>query len=228
MWKNLTDRVLITPSIIAADLSTLGEKLPGFDPAAVDLLHMDVMDGNFVPNLTIGPGYIKNLMSHTKIPFDVHLMIEKPENSIDSYIAMKPWAITIHYESTRFPSRLLSRIREAGIIAGLTINPATPVDVLYGLIPDFDMALIMSVDPGFFGQAFMPAALDKIRSLKKRIDDSGFADKIAIMADGGINADNIRRIYEAGARIMVAGGAAFKGGDINRNVRDLKKAALGK
>lgn len=218
--------VMVSPSIIAGDLSTMGRDVEGFDPSVVDLLHMDVMDGNFVPNLTFGPGFIGSLGRHTKIPLDVHLMIEKPELTLGSYIELKPWCITIHYESTRFPARCLSLIREKGIKAGITINPATPVEAVLDLLTYCDLVLIMSVDPGFYGQSFMESAIPRIERLRSHID-SHFGGKILIQVDGGVNAENIGRIVAAGADIVVAGSSAFKGGDVNTSVSALKKAAAG-
>lgn len=219
-------RVLISPSIIAGDLTTIGSDAQGFDPEVVDLLHMDVMDGNFVPNLTFGPGFIGSLGKHTSIPLDVHLMIEKPELSLESYIDLKPWCITIHYESTRFPARCLSLIREKGIKAGITINPATPVEAVFDLLPYCDLVLIMSVDPGFYGQSFMETAIPRIERLRRHID-ADFGGKILIQVDGGVNTVNIGRIVAAGADILVAGSSAFKGGDVNSSVKALKKGACG-
>ena len=213
-------KVLIAPSIIAADLSIMGELARGFDPAVVDLLHIDVMDGHFVPNITFGPGYIRDLKKHTAIPMDVHLMIDSPERSIDEYLETKPWSVTIHYESTRFPARLLTQIRKTGCIAGLSINPATPVEMIADLLPYADMVLVMSVDPGFFGQSFMEMALGKIRRLGQLIQKAG-CGQVRIQADGGINRDNIAEVVKSGAEIIVAGSSAFKGGDVNANVRDL-------
>jgi ribulose-phosphate 3-epimerase len=226
MLMNLNNRLLISTSIIATDLTTLGIKLKEFDPDIVDLLHMDVMDGVYVPNLTIGSDYIKSLRSHTDIPFDVHLMIERPENSIERYIEINPWLITIHYESTRFPARILSTIRSSGINSGLSINPATPVEMIFDLMPYIDIILIMSVDPGFYGQSFMDISLRRIEKLFSFINDEGFKEKVAIQVDGGITRDNILQVVEAGARIIVTGSSAFKGGDINKNIKDLKEIAL--
>ena len=144
--------ILLSPSIIASDLSTMGRDVSAFDPSAFDLLHLDVMDGNFVPNLTFGPGYIKALGAHTSIPLDIHLMIERPELSVERYLECAPWCVTIHYESTRFPSRLLQTIRKAGVRAGISINPATPVEAVHDLCGEVDLILVMSVDPGFYGQ----------------------------------------------------------------------------
>ncbi|MBN2159116.1 MAG: ribulose-phosphate 3-epimerase [Spirochaetes bacterium] len=222
-----TDRnkILISPSIIASDLTTIGEQARQFDPAVIDLLHLDVMDGNFVPNLTFGPGFIQDLKKHTSIPLDVHLMIERPERSIEQYMKSEPWAITIHYESTRFPARILSEVHRAGITAGLSINPATPVEAVYDLLPYTDMVLIMSVDPGFYGQPFMDAAVGRIEKLSATIRERA-GNPVRIQVDGGINKDNIARVVSAGASIIVVGNAAFKGGDINENLRELMASAI--
>ncbi len=218
------NKILISPSIIASDLTTIGEQVRTFDAGIVDLLHLDVMDGNFVPNLTFGPGFISSLKKHTAIPLDVHLMIEKPERSIGEYLEIKPWVVTIHYESTRFPARILQQIRKAGVLAGISLNPATPVETIFDLLPYADMALIMSVDPGFYGQAFMEPAIGRIRKLAAHIrSETGL--NVRIQVDGGIGPDNIARVVDAGADIIVAGNAAFKGGDVNKNVRELRARA---
>ena len=220
----MTRKLLISPSIIASDLSVFGESVKKIDHKVVDLLHVDVMDGNFVPNLTFGPGYVKALKNHTTIPFDVHLMIENPELSIDEYIEINPWCITIHYESTRFPARLLKMIREKGIKAGLSINPSTPVESVFDLLPYTDLVLIMSVDPGFYGQSFMETSLKRIKKLSHYISEENF-DNLMIQVDGGINPDNIKSVVDAGASVIVAGSSAFKNNEVNKNVKDLKKKA---
>jgi ribulose-phosphate 3-epimerase len=213
-------KISISPSIIASDLTTIGEQVGRFDPDLIDMLHLDVMDGNFVPNLTFGPGFIQHLKQHTTIPLDVHLMIEKPERSIDQYMKTGPWSLTIHYESTRFPARILQQIRSAGIVAGISINPATPVETVYDLVPYADLVLIMSVEPGFYGQAFMDAAVGRIQKLSEFIKDASY-NTVRIQVDGGITKDNIASVVNAGAEIIVVGNSAFKGGDINKNVREL-------
>lgn len=225
--KATADAVRISPSIIAADLTTIGSDLAGYDPAMVDFLHVDVMDGNFVPNLTIGPGYVKSLKRHTGIPLDVHLMIERPEQSVESYLALGLEIVTIHYESTRFPARLLRLIRERGAVPGISLNPATPVEALYDILPYAGVVLVMSVDPGFYGQAFMPEALRRVERLSAFLHANGLADSVAIQIDGGVNADNIATVVTAGARIVVAGAAAFAGGDVNAAVAELKRRAIG-
>ena len=220
----MTRKLLISPSIIASDLSVFGENVKKIDDKVVDLLHIDVMDGNFVPNLTFGPGYAKALKNHSTIPFDVHLMIENPELSIDEYIEIKPWCITIHYESTRFPARLLKMIKEKGIKAGLSINPSTPVESVFDLLPYLDMVLIMSVEPGFYGQSFMETSLKRIKKLSHYISEENF-DNIMIQVDGGINPENIKSVVDAGASVIVAGSSAFKNNEVNKNVKELKKKA---
>ncbi len=222
----ISKTIIISPSIIAGDLSTLGTDVAGFDPAVIDMLHMDVMDGNFVPNLTFGPGYISNLKKHTDIPLDVHLMIEKPENSLEDYIKIQPEYIVIHYESTRFPARSLKLIRENNIKSGIALNPATPVENIFPIIDYCDMILIMSVDPGFYGQSFMESSILKIKKLKEFLISENYSN-VKIQVDGGINEDNIKDIISAGADIIVAGSHLVKGGDINSRALNLKKIAAG-
>jgi ribulose-phosphate 3-epimerase len=219
-----SNEVIISPSIIASDLSTIGVDAKTYNSDIIDMLHMDIMDGNFVPNLTFGPGFIENLKKHTKIPIDIHLMIEKPENSLARYIELNPEYITLHYESTKYHARYLNLIRENKIKSGLALNPSTPIEVIFDLIEYCDMILIMSVDPGFYGQPFMKQSISKIGRLKEHLLLNGF-EKVKIQVDGGINEINIKDVVSAGANIVVAGNSIFKEGDINQNTLKLKKIA---
>jgi len=217
--------ILVLPSIIAADLTAAGQIVGGMDTDVIDLIHLDVMDGHFVPNLTFGHGYIRNLLMHTQVPLDAHLMIEPPENSISSYLELDIWGVTIHYEATRFPARLLAKIRDAGKNAGLAVNPATPIESIFDLIFYADKVLIMSVDPGFYGQPFMKESLKRIEKLAAFALKEGYKD-LLVQVDGGINEDNIRDVVSSGARLIVAGGAVFRDGNINDNVASLKATAI--
>jgi ribulose-phosphate 3-epimerase len=223
--QTISNSIIISPSIIAGDLSTIGSDIKTYDSDIIDMLHMDVMDGNFVPNLTFGPGFIENLTRHTKIPIDIHLMIEKPENSLKQYMELNPKYITLHYESTKFPARYLSLIREKGIGSGLALNPSTPLEAVFDLIEYCDMILIMSVDPGFYGQPFMKQSISRIGRLKEHLLSNNFS-KVKIQVDGGINEKNIKDVVSAGVDIIVAGNSLFKDGDINRNALKLKKIAI--
>ena len=217
------NKVMISPSLIAADLSDMASIVKTFDPSIIDLLHLDVMDGNFVPNITFGASYAKALKAHTNIPLDVHLMIENPEKYVEDFAQAEPWCITFHYEATRYSARLLQRIRDLKTKSAVAVNPSTPVESVFDIAVYADMILIMSVEPGFYGQKFMPIALNKIERLKKFLRDNKL--ETLIQVDGGINSQNICDIISAGADIAVAGGSAFAGGLVNENVREMKGAA---
>jgi ribulose-phosphate 3-epimerase len=221
----ISNKVIISPSIIAGDLSTIGVDVETYNPDIIDMLHMDIMDGNFVPNLTFGSGFIENLKKHTNIPIDIHLMIEKPENSLKKYIELNPEYITIHYESTKFHARYLNLIRENGICSSIALNPSTPIEAIFDLIEYCDMILIMSVDPGFYGQPFMKQSISKIGRLKEHLLSNNY-NKVKIEVDGGINETNIKDVVSVGADIIVAGNSIFKKGDINQNTLNLKKIAI--
>ncbi|GIW23630.1 MAG: ribulose-phosphate 3-epimerase [Candidatus Sericytochromatia bacterium] len=208
----------ISPSILAADLTDLKTVLQILE-GKVDFLHLDIMDGHFVPTLSFGEVYVKLLNEHTQIPLDVHLMVDQPEKEVPKYFDFKPFNITFHYEATNFPVRLAREIRKQNIKAGISLNPKTPVELIEPFLEELDLVLIMSVEPGFYGQSFIPFCLDKIKKLKDFIIRKNL--DILIEVDGGINKNNINSIKEAGADIIVAGSFIFKG-NIEENIQCFK------
>lgn len=202
--------VKISPSILSADFAKLGAEVAAICEAGCDLVHVDVMDGHFVPNITIGPDVVKALKPHASKPLDVHLMIAPVDNYITAFAEAGADIITFHPEAGPHPHRTAQAIKAAGCKVGVSLNPATPVSVLDHLMGDIDLILVMSVNPGFGGQSFIDSQLDKIRTLRKLIDASG--RDIELEVDGGVNRENAARIIEAGASILVAGTATFKGG----------------
>jgi ribulose-phosphate 3-epimerase len=199
---------LIAPSILSADFGKLSEEITRVEEAGADLIHIDVMDGHFVPNLTYGPVIISRVKELTKLPLDVHLMITNAEATVDNYIDAGADYISVHQEAVFHLQRLLTHLKSRGCKAGVALNPATKFDQLEWVMDDLDYVLIMTVNPGFGAQKFIPASLDKIRDAKRRITDAG--KDIAIQVDGGISPDNIKIVSEAGAEIFVAGNAVFK------------------
>jgi ribulose-phosphate 3-epimerase len=198
---------IIAPSILSADFSRLGEEVQAVEKAGADYIHVDVMDGHFVPNITIGPLVVEGVKKATKLPLDVHLMIENPDQYIEAFAKAGANIITIHAEAVTHLHRSIQIIRDAGCRAGVSLNPATPIDVLEYVLTDLDMVLVMTVNPGFGGQKFIPATLSKIRSLREMIESRGL--KIDIEVDGGINPDTIKKVSEAGANVFVAGAFVF-------------------
>ncbi|MGM0879425.1 MAG: ribulose-phosphate 3-epimerase [Bacillota bacterium] len=199
---------IIAPSILSANFARLGEEIGAAEAAGADWIHVDVMDGHFVPNLTFGPPVIAAVRPATSLPFDVHLMIERPELSIDDYIAAGADRITIHAEACVHLHRTVHYIKEKGLPAGVAINPATPVAVLEPILHDLDLVLIMTVNPGFGGQAFIPYSLVKLRQLTAMLDERGL-HSVHIQVDGGVNQETAPLIREAGANVLVAGNAVF-------------------
>ena len=217
----------IAPSLLASDLTDLSGTLKVLDKNSVDYLHLDVMDGHFVPQLSFGEAICKQIIQKSDIPSDVHLMVSKPENEVPKYFDMKPEFITFHHETTHFPIRLAQTIREAGIKPGLAVNPVTPISSLSSLYPYFDLFLIMSIEPGFYGQSFLPNSLDRIKEFNEMRNKLKTIDNHSPMleVDGGVTANNIASLKAAGVDISVAGSAVFKSDDPNESVNLLKKTA---
>jgi len=215
-------KIQISPSILSADFSQLGSEIRKLEQGGADLIHVDVMDGHFVPNLTIGPPVIKNLRKYTKLPFDVHLMISPVHDYIENYANAGADIITIHPEATENLKESISLIKKFGKKVGVSLNPKTEIKTLIDEIDNIDLVLVMSVNPGFGGQKFMPEVLDKIRELKKIKDKGQY--RFDIEVDGGINFSNSKIVLEAGADILVSGTTVFKenDGNIKTNIEKLK------
>ena len=215
-------KIQISPSILSADFSQLGNEIKKLEQGGADLIHVDVMDGHFVPNLTIGPPVIKNLRKYTKLPFDVHLMISPVHEYIENYANAGADIITIHPEATENLKESISLIKKFGKKVGVSLNPKTEINTLIDEIDNIDLVLVMSVNPGFGGQKFMPEVLDKIKELKKIKDKNEYNFDIEV--DGGINFSNSKIVLEAGADILVSGTTVFKenDGNIKTNIEKLK------
>ncbi len=215
-------KIQISPSILSADFSQLGNEIKRLENAGADLIHVDVMDGHFVPNLTIGPPVIKSLRNYTKLPFDVHLMISPVHKYIKDFADAGSDIITIHPEATENLKESINYIKSFGKKVGISLNPNTPVNIIENILNDINLVLIMSVHPGFGGQKFMPEVLEKVRKIKKIKDEKNL--KLDIEIDGGINFDNNKIAIEAGANILVSGTTIFKenNGDIKKNINILR------
>jgi len=213
--------IKIAPSILSANFLSLGEEIKAAENAGADMLHIDIMDGHFVPNITIGPAIVEAVRTITTLPLDVHLMIEKPDTYLKDFIKAGADYLTVHYEASTHLHRTVQQIKENGVKAGVSLNPATPVESLKDILPDIDLVLLMSVNPGFGGQEFIPQVLDKIKTLKTMIRDKGVTPLIEI--DGGVKPGNISDIVAAGADILVMGSAFFNAEDYTTVVRTFRE-----
>ena len=212
--------VKISPSVLAADFTRLGEEVNDIGVAGADMVHLDVMDGVFVTNISFGLPVIESLRKVSDMVFDVHLMIDKPERYVDRFIDAGADILTFHYEATDCAEDILKMIKGSGVKAAVSIKPATPVEVVYPLLPYCDMVLVMTVEPGYGGQALIPQTLDKVKALHKTIVDLGF--DVDIQVDGGINANNAADAVSAGANILVAGSSVFKAKDRKQAIDALR------
>ncbi|VAV83364.1 Ribulose-phosphate 3-epimerase [hydrothermal vent metagenome] len=214
-------RMKISPSILSADFTRLGEEIRAVTEAGADYIHIDVMDGHFVPNITIGPLLVEAARRATELPLDVHLMIERPERYIEDFAKAGSDIITIHAEATPHLHRAVQAIKECGLNAGLAINPSTPASAIEPLAGYIDMALVMSVNPGFGGQRFIDSALEKIRRVRIILDSANSAAELQV--DGGIKVSNIAAAAEAGADVFVAGSAVFGSDDYKKTIEDMRR-----
>ncbi len=215
----------IAPSILSADFARLGEEIVRVAEAGADLIHVDVMDGHFVPNLTIGPPLIKAIRKTTDLPLDVHVMITNPDETFGDYISAGADYLTVHVEASTHLHRTIQAIKEKGAKAGVTLNPATPLSAVEEILPYVDLLLIMSVNPGFGGQSFIPSSMEKLRSARKLIKERGLSVEIEI--DGGVKVDNIAEISEAGADIFVSGSGIFRTPDYKETIQKMRAAVGG-
>lgn len=214
----------IAPSILSADFSRLGDEIRAIEQGGADYVHIDVMDGHFVPNITIGPLVVAAVRRVTALPLDVHLMIENPDRYVGDFAKAGADLIVVHVEATTHLHRTIQLIRSLGKKAGVSLNPATPLTTLDMILPDLDLVLLMTVNPGFGGQSFIESCLPKITQLRQRIDQLG--KPIELEVDGGVKIDNIERIAAAGADVFVAGSAVFGASDYAATIRQLRANAL--
>lgn len=211
----------IAPSILSADFTRLGEEIKEVEKAGADYIHIDVMDGHFVPNITIGPMVVKAARRITEMPLDVHLMISDPDRFIDLFAEAGANIITVHAETVNHLHRTIQHIRDRGVSPGISLNPATPLDVLEYVLADIDLVLLMTVNPGFEGQKFIPEVIPKIKKLREKIDRNGLNSEIEV--DGGINSETIGVVSSAGADVFVAGSAIFYSKDYEKTIQLMRQ-----
>lgn len=214
-------KIKIAPSILSADFTRLGEEIVAVDEAGADYIHIDVMDGHFVPNITIGPMIVEAARRVTKLPLDVHLMIENPECYIDSFVKAGADIVTVHAEVCPHLNRTISQIQEAGAKAGVSLNPSTPVSALECVIDSLDLVLVMSVNPGFGGQSFIENSITKVEAIRAMLDAKRL-DHVELQVDGGIKPDNIAKVAAAGADVFVAGSAVYGKDNYAAVIKDMK------
>lgn len=214
-------KLKLAPSILSADYAQLGEQVAEATRSGADWIHVDVMDGHFVPNITIGPEVIKSIRSYTILPLDVHLMIESPERHVESFTRAGSDIITVHVETCPHLHRVVEQIRELGVKVGVALNPGTPLELVEEVLPLLDLALVMTVNPGFGGQSFIEGTLDKIARMRQKLDEKALQAELEV--DGGIESSNILKVVQAGAQVIVAGSAVFRAeGGIPQAIADLK------
>jgi ribulose-phosphate 3-epimerase len=214
---------LIAPSILSADFTRLGEQIAAAETGGADWIHLDVMDGHFVPNITIGPLVVAAARKATRLPLDVHLMIEEPDRYLEDFVSAGASSLTVHQETCPHLHRTVQRIRELGARPGVSINPATPVESLIDILPFVDLVLVMTVNPGFGGQAFIPECLPKIARLRRHMANLG-GPRPVIAVDGGIDPKTAPAVVAAGASVLIAGSAIFSAGAIEENIRALRRS----
>ncbi len=215
--------MILAPSVLAADLGQLAAQVQAAERGGAALVHVDVMDGRFVPNLSLGPAVVAALRRASSLPIDAHLMVESAEAYLDAFVEAGAASVSVHVEAVHHLQRAVARLKDRGARAGVALNPSTPIGALEEILPELDFVLLMTVNPGFAGQTFLPPVLDKIRRLRRLLDERGLPARIQV--DGGVHLGNIRTVVQAGAEIVVAGSAAFADGDPEAACRALIEAA---